>query len=296
MHLAVACISLIYADGILCSIKINLWSWFASFPLLHRENELPRTEKEKRRHMSIASTGGLCPVLAALPKPPQGLLCWSGCQAGGYQARPDPLAPVLLGVAERRPWVPEDPATEGSSGMCHEAPTSPEHCGAMSPCIRKPNLLMSRFLTRIPEPGTHFPQLLSAFLGLWMKQNPASAFPGTHHLPSHPRIERGWPLLLQRKQTEGQRQGSCPRMPWQPRDPGWAAGREGAAHAMTVSTKAHFCASINIHPSSIHSVSHLFFFSSRNRQAVLLQDTTDDFQKGWDTSVARWIHSYAPVS
>lgn len=53
--------------------------------------------------------------------------------------------------------------------------------------------------------------------------------------------DRLWPLLLQRKQTEGQRQGPCPRMPWTAWRSRLRAGREGAAHAMMVDTKAHLC-------------------------------------------------------
>lgn len=66
------------------------------------------------------------PGLAALPRPLQDLLRCTGYQAGGYQVRPAPAASVLLGEAEGRPRLPEDPATERSSGLCHVTLISPE--------------------------------------------------------------------------------------------------------------------------------------------------------------------------
>ena len=98
-----------------------------------------------------------------------------------------------------------------------------------------------------------------------MKQNLALCF-SRHSLPaSYPRMERGHPLLLQRKQTQGQRPDYCPRSPGQPDDPEWAAGREGAAHVMTVSTKAHRDLSGLHKPSPIHPPIHAVtgYFSAR---------------------------------
>lgn len=199
--------------------------------------------REKRRRLPTASTRDFCPGLAALPRPLQGFLCWSGCYIRGYQARPAPVVFVLLGDAKERPRLQEDPATERSSVMCHVTPTSPENCGDMWVCASGNQtgwcqVLSQEVLSLIQiwwlRPKQASPNLSQLCLVCkWNKIQPPP-FPGTHCLPSFPRIERGWPLLLQR-------QGYCPRITWTAWQSMLSTGRKGAAHVMTVSTKAHLC-------------------------------------------------------
>jgi hypothetical protein len=107
---------------------------------------------------------------------------------------------VLLGEVQERSSFPEKPATKISSSSCHAIPTSPENSvGVCEPVHWGTNSVDIEICHKKPtawckddsyDTNNTFTWLLSAFLGLWMKENLVFYLPRHSMLSSHARMEK----------------------------------------------------------------------------------------------------------
>lgn len=164
--------------------------------------------REKRRCLPITSMEDLCPELAALPSPLQDLLCSSEWHAGGYPAKLALVASMLLGEAEGDLGYRKDPASERSLACTMWlSPHQKTLWGCVNPRFREPDLLMLRFVTRSPKPGTdmvikaHTSSSNFFQLSLVCEK---SSFLLVQALVACPptRMERGWPLCSKEADRE----------------------------------------------------------------------------------------------